>query len=149
MKPILAAELVRLNAQAGDWQEAVVLAGELLEKNGYVEKRYIQATLDAVRTLGPYIVLAPGMAFPHARPEDGALKTGISLVTLASPVCFGSVDNDPVDLVIGLSSVNSTSHIELLQRMCGFLSENENVERLKEMQDPIEVAAFINDQKGR
>ena len=147
MVPILAAELVRLNTQADDWQEAVALAGGLLEKNGYVEKRYIEATLEAVRTLGPYIVLAPGMAFPHARPEDGAIKTGISLVTLSSPVCFGSVDNDPVDLVIGLSSIDSTSHIELLQRMCSFLSDNENVRRLKEMQDPVEVAAFINEQK--
>ena len=147
MAPILTAEMVRLNTPASDWQEAVALAGGLLEQNGYVEKRYIEATLAAVRTLGPYIVLAPGMAFPHARPEDGAIKTGISLVTLSSPVRFGSVDNDPVDLVVGLSSVDSTSHIELLQRMCNFLSDNKNVRRLKELQDPSEVAAFINEQK--
>jgi mannitol/fructose-specific phosphotransferase system IIA component (Ntr-type) len=145
----LTPELVRLQAKVNDWQEAVILAGELLEKNGYVEERYIKATLEAVRKLGPYIVIAPGIAIPHARPEDGALRTGISLVTLAMPVCFGSEDNDPVDLIIGLSSSDGRSHIELFKRMCNFLSNDENVARLRQMKDPDAVATFINDGKPR
>lgn len=147
MQSILKPELVRLKAKVADWQEAVILAGELLEINGYVEKRYIQATIDAVRDLGPYIVLAPGIAIPHARPENGALKTGISLVTLATPVCFGSEENDPVDIVIGLSSSDGTSHIGLFKRVCNFLGNDENVKKLREMQDPEIVTLFVNSKK--
>lgn len=144
MELVLPSAHIKLKANAKDWQQAVTLAGELLEINGYVQPRYIQATLDAVKTLGPYIVLAPGIAIPHARPEDGALKTGISLVTLATPVCFGSEENDPVDLVIGLSSVDGKTHINLFKRMCNFLSNDKNVAKLRAMEDPREAAEFIN-----
>lgn len=135
---------IRLKATASDWQQAVTLSVGLLEADGYVEPRYIQATLDAVKTLGPYIVLAPGIAIPHARPENGALKTGISLVTLETPVCFGSEENDPVDLVIGLSSVDGKAHINLFKRMCNFLGNDENVAKLRALIDPQEAADFIN-----
>lgn len=144
MELVLPPAHIRLKAKAEDWQQAVTLSGELLEANGYVEPRYIQATLDAVNTLGPYIVLAPGIAIPHARPEDGALKTGLSLVTLETPVCFGSEENDPVDLVIGLSSVDGKTHINLFKRMCNFLGDDENVAKLRAMKNPQEVADLIN-----
>lgn len=147
MQSILAPQLVTLNATVVDWQEAVCLACGLLEKHGYVESRYIEAALDAVRNLGPYIVFAPGIAVPHARPEDGALKTGMSLITLAAPVCFGSKEYDPVDLVIGLSSHDGSSHIGLLKRLCNFLLDDENVARLRQMRDPVVVSRFINDQR--
>ena len=147
MQSILMPQLVTLNATVVDWQEAVSLACGLLEKHGYVENRYIEATLDAVRNIGPYIVFAPGIAIPHARPEDGALKTGISLVTLASPVCFGCKEYDPVDLIIGLSSHDGNSHIGLLKRLCNFLLDDVNVARLRKMRDTDVVSRFINDQR--
>ena len=147
MQSILTPELVTLNATVVDWQEAVCLACGLLEKHGYVENRYIEATLDAVRNLGPYIVIAPGIAVPHARPEDGALKTGMSLVTLTPPIRFGSKEYDPIDLVIGLSSHDGRSHIGLLKRLCNFLLDDQNVARLRQMRDQVLVSRFINDQR--
>ncbi len=142
--PVIIKENVLLNAEATDWQEAVKIAGELLYNNGYVEKRFTQAMLDAVRDLGPYIVLAPGIAFPHARPEAGALQTGIALVTLSKPINFGNIDNDPVDIIIALTSVDHTSHICLLQRICNFLADNDNLAYLRKMCNSAQVADFIN-----
>ena len=46
--------------------------------------------IDVVRDMGPYIVLAPGLAMPHARPEMGAKQVGAALVTLEKPIDFGS-----------------------------------------------------------
>jgi mannitol operon transcriptional antiterminator len=143
-RPVLTKENVLLNAVATGWEEAVRIAGELLYNNGYVEKRFSQAMINAVREMGPYIVLAPGIALPHARPEDGALKTGIALVTLNKPVNFGSVVNDPVDIIIGLASVDHVSHIQLLQRMCNFLADNDKLDCLRQMRDSAQVADFIN-----
>ena len=147
MTSILTPHLVALNVTVSDWREAVSHSCGLLEKHGYVESRYIEATLDAVRKLGPYIVFAPGIAVPHARPEDGALKTGISLVKLTTPVCFGSKEYDPVDLVIALSSHNGSSHVGLLKRLCNFLLDDFSVSQLRQMKDPVVVSEFINDQR--
>ena len=67
---------------AKDWQEAIDFSMvSLLDKN-YISENYIQAIKDSTINNGPYYILAPGVAMPHARPECGALKTGMSLTLL-------------------------------------------------------------------
>ncbi len=89
-----------LGVDAGTCGEAIKAGVDLLVKAGAAEERYYQAVLDIKKEHGPYYVIAPGIAMPHARPESGALKTGFSLVTLKEPVEFGNPDNDPVDIVL-------------------------------------------------
>lgn len=75
---------IRLQAEAETWQDAVKIGVDLLVAADVVEPRYYQAILDAVEQHGPYFVLAPGLAMPHGRPEEGVKKTGFALVTLKS-----------------------------------------------------------------
>ena len=56
--------------------------GQLMVDAGFTEPTYTEAMIDVVRDMGPYIVLAPGLAMPHARPEMGAKQVGTALVTL-------------------------------------------------------------------
>ncbi len=44
---------------------------DLLVAADVVEPRYYQAILDGVAQHGPYFVIAPGLAMPHGRPEEG------------------------------------------------------------------------------
>lgn len=53
-----------------DWKEAVRLSGELLLRDGCIEPRYIDGMIKTCEELGPYIAICPGVAIPHARPED-------------------------------------------------------------------------------
>jgi PTS system ascorbate-specific IIA component len=55
-----------------------------------------------LQELGPYAVIAPGIALLHARPDDGVLAPCLALITLSRAVEFGSEQNDPVDLVFAL-----------------------------------------------
>jgi PTS system ascorbate-specific IIA component len=82
------------------------------------------------RELGPYAVLAPGVAMPHARPEDGAREAGLSIVILSEGVNFGS-PNDPVYLVIGFAAKDKTSHLKILQELALLLSEPDIIEVIK------------------
>ncbi|EPK3326606.1 orotidine 5'-phosphate decarboxylase / HUMPS family protein [Citrobacter koseri] len=70
---------IRLNAEASTWQEAVKIGVDLLVEADVVEPRYYQAILDGVERFGPYFVIAPGLAMPHGRPEEGVKKTGFAL----------------------------------------------------------------------
>ena len=127
----LTEDLIRLQVQAEDWEEAVKAGGQLLLDAGICESRYIEAMVDAVRRLGPYMVLAPGIALAHGRPEDGVLKVGMSIINLKTPVEFGSEANDPVYLVISFGGVDNESHVAMLQELAVFLMEEENQELLK------------------
>jgi PTS system ascorbate-specific IIA component len=133
------ASMIQLKVKAKDWQEAVRAGGQLLVDGSKCEERYVDAMVDAVKTMGPYMVLAPGLALAHARPEDGVLELGMSVITLETPVEFGSEANDPVSLVISFGGVDSESHIGMLQALARFLMEQENQDFLRSATSVSEV----------
>jgi ascorbate PTS system EIIA or EIIAB component len=139
----LTADTIRLNVEVDSWQAAVRAAGDLLVQASKCTPAYVEAMIAAVDELGPYMVLAPGLALAHARPESGMLSMGLSLVSLATPVEFGSVDNDPVVLVIGFGGTDSHSHIHMLSSLASFLGEDSNQELLKRARSIEEVLAAI------
>jgi PTS system ascorbate-specific IIA component len=122
---------IAVGAEAASWQAAVELSGGLLVESGVAEERYVPAMVRTVEELGPYVVIAPGVAIPHARPEDGAMKPGISLVILREPVEFGSEENDPVDLLFAFATTGADAHVELIRTLADFIGEQENLERLR------------------
>jgi PTS system ascorbate-specific IIA component len=133
---------VLVGASARDWVEAVRLAGELLVRDGVVEERYVEAMVRVTEELGPYAVIAPGVAMPHARPEDGAREVGLSLVVLREGVNFGS-PNDPVYVVIGFAAKDRTSHLRVLQQLAEFLSEPDVIDELKRVRSEDELRTLL------
>ncbi len=49
---------------------------------------------------------------PHTNPDKGVIKTCWSLVTLNTAVAFGNEDNDPIDIILTLASVDTKEHNE-------------------------------------
>ena len=78
-------------------------------KDGAVEERYIQAMIQKIETYGPYIVICPGTALPHADAEEGVIYEAASLMRLKKPVDFHHEMNDPVKYVIGMSVKSAES----------------------------------------
>ncbi|MEX3018271.1 PTS mannitol transporter subunit IIA [Kluyvera sp. STS39-E] len=114
---------------ANDWQEAIDFSMSSLLANHYVNAAYVQAIKDSTLSNGPYYILASGVAMPHARPECGALKTGMSLTLLKENVQF-SADDEPVKLLIGLSAADADSHIDAIQVLSELLCEEETLAEL-------------------
>ncbi|MFM9034333.1 MAG: PTS sugar transporter subunit IIA [Mycobacterium sp.] len=107
---LLAEDCIALDVDAATWEEAVLAAGGLLESAGIAGPAYTGSMIDNVQTNGPYIVVAPGFAFAHARPSEAVHRTGMSWVRLAHPVSFGHKTNDPVDLVVALAATDDGAH---------------------------------------
>jgi len=79
--------------------------------------------ITVVETLGPYIVIAPGIALAHARPSQAVHRAGCSWVTLARPVAFGNADNDPVSIVVGLAAVDHDGHVDMMAALAAVLAD--------------------------
>lgn len=136
---------ILLQAEAQDWQQAVKLGVDLLVKAGVVEPRYFNAILAGVEQFGPYFVLAPGLAMPHGRPEEGVLKTGFALVTLKTPVCFGDEGNDPIDILITLAACDAKTHQEVgILQVVNLFEDAANFDRLRACRTPQQVLELIN-----
>lgn len=144
LSKMLVKETIALRLSVGDWQQAVREAGRLLVNAGAVEPRYVEAMIQMVREMGPYIVIAPGIALPHARPEDGVKKACMSLVTLSPPVNFGNKCNDPVKLVIAFGTTDNKTHIDALAKLAKLLGDSTKVEDLKRASSPEELLKLID-----
>ncbi|WP_158603063.1 PTS sugar transporter subunit IIA [Jiangella rhizosphaerae] len=110
-----------VDVRAGDWRGAVHAACAPLVSAGALEPRYPERCIAIAEKHGPYMVLAPGIALAHARPEDGVLRLCLSAAVLASPVEFGHDQNDPVDVVLAFGSPDDAAHLSLLQNLAEHL----------------------------
>lgn len=136
---------VRLQAEAKTWQDAVKIGVDLLVEADIVEPRYYQAILDGVAQFGPYFVIAPGLAMPHGRPEEGVKSTGFSLVTLKTPLVFNHEDNDPVDVLITMAAVDATTHQEIgIMQIVNLFEDEANFDRLRACRSEQEVLDLID-----
>ena len=136
---------IRLQAEASTWQEAVKLGVDLLVGAEVVEPRYYQAILDGVERFGPYFVIAPGLAMPHGRPEEGVKKNGFALVTLKTPLVFNHEDNDPVDILITLAAVDARTHQEDgIMQIVNLFEDETNFDRLRACRTAQEVLDLID-----
>ncbi len=140
---LLTKERIGVNVSVEDWKEAIAQAGKLLVKTGMCEPRYVKAMVKFKEELGPYIVITKGVALPHARPEDGVLKTAFSLITLKKPVEFGNKNNDPVDLVIAFGGTDNTSHIKALAQLAEILQNEEDTNLVRKAKTKEEVLKIL------
>ncbi|CAH8191632.1 MULTISPECIES: PTS sugar transporter subunit IIA [Vibrio] len=116
---------VQLQASASNWKEAIKIGTDMLIASGAIDPRYHDAIISSVEELGPYIVIAPNLALPHARPENGVIRTAFALVTLDSPIYFDGED-EPVDVLITLAGSSSDEHMEGLMEVTQVLDDEES-----------------------
>lgn len=140
---VLTKETIALGLSVRDWQEAVREVGSLLVRAEATEPRYVEAMIQMVQEIGPYIVIAPGVALPHARPEDGVKKACMSLVTLDPPIDFGNEYNDPVKLVVAFGTTDNEAHVEALAALARLLGDPNILESLKQASSPEEILKLI------
>ncbi|MFB7721664.1 PTS sugar transporter subunit IIA [Nocardia sp. NPDC056100] len=142
LSDLLPEDAIELDVPAEDWRSAIAAAGSLLTATGVATADYTDEMIRNVEDNGPYIVIAPGFAFAHARPSPAVQRTGMSWVRLREPVAFGS-PNDPVDLVVALAATDSGVHTDAMAALARLLLEAGADERLRAVATPRELRALI------
>lgn len=137
-------DAIQLNQHAADWKEAIFVATAPLIKSGAVTASYPPAIIASTENFGPYYILMPGMAMPHARPEDGVNLDAFSLVVLDEPVVFS--DGKEVSVLITLAATSSEIHTGIAIPQIVALFELPNIiERLGNASSIDEVLQMIDE----
>lgn len=139
----LNAEKIQYIERVSDWKAAIQVAGDPLLNEGAISQDYIDTIIRLKQETGPYFVIAPRIAMPHARPEQGAKKLGLSVVKLANPVTFDAGENDPVDILFMFSAPDSNSHIEMISQLAEVLTDDEVMERVYQAQNQHALCALL------
>lgn len=140
-------ENISIGVHATDWKDAIRKSAQYLLETKKIENSYIDAMIETVHKIGPYIVLGNHVALAHARPECGVNQLSVHFTTLNPPVPFGSEKFDPVSLVITLAAVDADSHLELISELANVLMDEENVDKLVESKNASEFLRLLNEMK--
>jgi transcriptional antiterminator/mannitol/fructose-specific phosphotransferase system IIA component (Ntr-type) len=140
---IITEELIALDINAEDWKDALKKGGSLLVEQNKITIEYIDAMITTIEKNGAYIVVAPGVAIPHAAPIYGAKDLSVSIIRLKNPVSFGHEKNDPVEFIICLSVLDSKSHLKAFFSMMNMICNKEFIKSLQGANSPREILNII------
>mgnify|MGYP001810399701 CR=1 FL=1 len=142
LKELLDQNRVIFRESLPTWQEAIREAAGPLLADGAIEPAYVDAMIDCVNEYGPYIVIAPNLAIPHARSDKGVNRTAIAMMKVEQPVHFGDTPDLDARLFFVLASVGKDAHVPMLQSLVMALSEETILDDLMNARSLEDVAAI-------
>jgi fructose-specific PTS system IIA-like component len=144
-EPLLAVNLVTLQSDSADKPEAIRELVDSLYAAGRVEDRQrIEDALwarEAVYSTG----LGHGFAIPHCK-TDAVSADSIGILKLGRPIEWGSLDGEPVRMVILLALKESNrngAHLKVFSRLARKLMDEEFRGRLMQIDDPGEMISHV------
>ncbi|HEW9532743.1 TPA: PTS sugar transporter subunit IIA [Streptococcus pneumoniae] len=133
---------IRLGLEANDWKEAVKVAVDPLIESGAILPEYYDAIIESTEEYGPYYILMPGMAMPHARPEAGVQSDAFSLITLVFS------DGKEVSVLLALAATSSKIHTSVaIPQIIALFELEDSIARLQACQTKEDVLAMIEESK--
>ena len=114
------------------WPQALELCAKPLLDLQVIAPEYVTAIIEQHHTLGPYYVLAPGLAMP------------LSLLKLKQGVSFGAGEFDPVDVIVMLAAPDKHSHIEMISALAELFSSDEDMAELHRANTLEEIKTIID-----
>lgn len=134
---------IKFADEVSSWEESIKLAAEPLLSKGFITSKYVQDMIDNVHEHGPYIVIVPGFAMPHAKNEDGGvIRTGVSLLKLKNHVLYP--ENKDVKIIMVLAAEDSSGHLELISDLSSILMEDDVREQLETATSAEEIIKLID-----
>ena len=140
MSRVLCKENIFLGLDSVSKEDAIVLAGQKLVENGYVNENYIEAMLEREKLMTTFMGM--GVAIPHGVNEakKEVKESGIVILQFPEGVDF---DGEKAHLVIGIAG-DGNEHLEILSNIAVVL-DDELTDRLKNSTSKDEVLeAFAN-----
>ncbi|WP_028273429.1 BglG family transcription antiterminator [Atopococcus tabaci] len=134
---------IRFEKQAADWPSAIWKAAEPLLEKGFITDDYPRAMIENILEFGPYVVLAPGVAMPHAEAARGVRRSGMSLLLLEEPVPFSDKERDQISVVLVLASDNQSDHLQALREWGKIIGKPSFLEKLKQAAQAKDVRELL------
>lgn len=124
-------------------ENAIELMCSLLLRDGNITPHYVDAIKQGHQKIGAYYVLAPKIAMPHARPEEGVIRSGLQLTIFKQGVDLESTENGEVFLAITLAAEDSESHLQTIMSLAELFQNEEKIEALIQAENMDELKSLL------
>ncbi|WP_366249021.1 BglG family transcription antiterminator [Terribacillus aidingensis] len=143
LQDLLYEDTIQLAESLPNWQDAITCVAKPLLQNKSISPSYVEAMIENIEKLGPYVVIGPDVAIPHARPESGVHAVGMSFLRLKEPVYFSADRTKGVRLLFCIAAIDNKTHLRALSQLTKLLSDKENVTTLIESDSKEEILALF------
>lgn len=135
------------------WEEAIKVATSGMIREGYITSEYVDEIIKNVHDNGPYIVLVPGVAMPHASAKSkGVLGTAIGMAKFSDYVVFDENDEEKqAKLFFTLAAKDDAQHLNNITQLMELLMADEMIptlESIENMDDFEKVIAKFSQELG-
>lgn len=123
LKELIEQGLFAIYDEPMHWEDAIRAAVSPLVKSGACTDQYAEVIIERIKTHGPYIVLGPELALPHAEDCEHVKRSAVCFVKFNQPISFA--EEDPYDfsevkkarLFFALSSEDELQHLRNLRAL--------------------------------
>lgn len=136
-------DYIQLDKEVLDFEDAIRISFLPFMRFGAVTESYSREVIKIFQEIGPYIVITPHIALPHAPSSSGAKELAIGFTRLKKAVVSGNEANDPVMYLFPLSAPDSESHIQVLSELAKLLSDKEFIKKLTTVKQEQELITYI------
>lgn len=130
-KPVLMKENIVLNCKAATPEEAIINAGSLLLKSGYIKSGYIKGMLSRDQNFSVYLGNMLAIAHGEKKVRDQILRTGISVLIYPEGIDW---HGNQVKVVLGLAAIGN-EHMEIIGRCAEIFGDREKVSEFVQCKD--------------
>jgi len=141
LKKMLSKNNVQFVDKVKDWKEAIVKAGDILEKNGFIKQDYTKEMINMIEKHGAYIIIEEGMAIPHAPISKNVLKTGISLLIVKEKVLFPN--GKGANIFLSFATINKTEHLGILNDLFELITKYNFIEKISKITEYEELEEYF------
>jgi len=145
LQELLTAQTIRFAKETESWETAIALCAAPLIEQGYIQADYITACTHNVHKHGPYIVIAPLVAMPHAQAPEYVNQLSMSYLNLETPVNVADQPERAAKVFIMLAAEDKTKHLNAMAALGNILSDESNLERMVYAKDVADVLQIIHD----
>lgn len=135
-------EYIQLGVKADTVEEVIRKSAQPLVDENKIKVEYVDDILQNLKEAGPYFVLMPEVAIPHAQAQDNVIENALGLTVLENPIEFKS-SNDPVKFVFTLAANKGDSHLEALSTLAVLFEDETFFDLLRTASNPDQIIEYI------
>ncbi|MDP0505773.1 MAG: BglG family transcription antiterminator [Fusobacterium sp. JB019] len=133
--------MIKVKGTAKNWRDAIREAGNILLDSNCITKDYIEGMVEVVEEYGDYIMLVPGVLFPHAQSTGNVNKTGFAFVRYNDEIEF--LNKKKIKFVIAFCSKDKKEHLNILNRIITEFEENDLENKIKDTNDTKKILEYF------
>ncbi len=134
---------ILINQKAQTWQEAIAISCKPLIEKNLISLNYVESIVNSTIEHGPYYILAPFLAMPHAEAGKDVFKDCFSLVVFDKPFYFDQ-DSRPVQILITLGATSADIHTAVaLPQIVAAFEDVDNIDKIIKATSKEEIIAIL------